>query len=161
MFGGGAALAKVCETSGLTTWVAEGLAGLNLAEYWFVLVETIVVTFTTEFVSNLAALSIFGPIVAAVASAKQFDPVKHLLVVTFASSYAFMLPMAGGPNMTVFSTGKVSFWGMARTGIMLNVFAIIMGSLYMHFVSPYLLGDDYGDLPVLGGQVICQNVTSA
>merc|ERR1740121_1873778 len=59
----------------------------------------LVICFVTEVVSNMATLSIFGSIIAATAQIKGYNPAQFLLVVTFASSFAFMLPMAGGLYM--------------------------------------------------------------
>merc|ERR1719229_860703 len=86
---------------------------------------------------------------AVTALRKGYDPVKFLLVVCLAASFAFMLPMAGGPNMVVYSTGKIPVHVMAKTGFALNIAAILLGSLYMCFVMPAPLGD-YSHLPVPG-----------
>mmetsp|Transcript_35395 Transcript_35395/g.48199 ORF Transcript_35395/g.48199 Transcript_35395/m.48199 type:complete len:87 (+) Transcript_35395:2-262(+) len=77
---------------------------------------------------------------------KGYDQVQLLLAVTFAASFAFMLPMAGGPNMVVYSTGRVSIRFMAMNGLFLNLSAVILGSLYIAFVMPGPLGS-YRGLP--------------
>lgn len=147
VFGGGAMIASGTVSSGLAAWVAEGLAGPAIGEYSFILLVSFVICFVTEVVSNMATLSIFGSIIAATAQLKGYDPVQLLLVVCFASSFAFMLPMAGGPNMVVYSTGRIGVGTMARYGLLLNLAAILLGSLYMAFVMPAALGDAYSALP--------------
>ena len=78
-----------------------------------------------------------------------YNQVQFLLAVSFASSFAFMLPMAGGPNMVVYSSGRVPVSSMARFGLCMNLVAILVGSLYVTFVLPALLswtGTSYADL---------------
>merc|ERR1719382_1817757 len=115
---------------------------VDTCEAVFLLVVTLVICFVTEMVSNMATVSI----IAATAQLKGFNPAQFLLVATFSSSFAFMLPMAGGPNMVVYSTGKVPVSRMAKYGLVLNLLAVVLGGLYMAFVMPALLGS-YSDLP--------------
>lgn len=140
VFGGGAMIAHGTVKSKLADFIAEQLGSLETNEFGFILCVTLVVCFVTEAVSNMATLSIFGSIIASTAHAKGYDPMQMLLAVTFASSFAFMLPMAGGPNMVAYSTGKVSINFMARTGLGLNIIAILVGSVYLCYVLPLLLG---------------------
>merc|ERR1712228_868505 len=130
---------------GLAAWVAENLGAAQTGETAFLLMVALVICFVTEVVSNMATLSIFGSIIAATAQLKGFNPVQFLLVVCFASSFAFMLPMAGGPNMVVYSTGKIKVAFMASHGFALNIISILIGTLYISFVMPSILGSS--DLP--------------
>ena len=56
------------------------------------------VAFVTEIVSNMSTLNIFGAIIVTAAHHMGYNQVQLLLAVSFAASFAFMLPMAGGPN---------------------------------------------------------------
>ena len=49
----------------------------------------------TEFVSNMSTLNIFGSIIVTAAHEMGYNQVQLLLAVSFAASFAFMLPMAG------------------------------------------------------------------
>jgi len=152
VFGSGFLLAKGTLESQLADLVACGLADIDMSQMGFIILVTFVTAFTTEFVSNMATTNIFGAIVVATAQKKGFDPVAALLTVTLASSFAFMLPTAGGPNMCVYSTGKVSIQFMAKHGLALNILAIVLGGLYMGFVMPTILGDSTSlPLPMLAG----------
>ena len=148
VFGGGALIAHGTVESGLAQIIAETLENLGLSFFAFNLVVVTVICFVTEVVSNMSTLSIFGPIMASAAQHMGNSPVHLLLGVTFAASFAFMLPMAGGPNMVVYSTGRVSVWQMASFGFCLNLVAILLGSLYVTFAMPALLGTEYEDLPM-------------
>jgi len=147
VFGGGAMIAYGTVESGLADLIAGGLANIGTGVFGFILVITIVVCFVTEVVSNMATLSIFGSIIATTAHALGYNQVQLMMVVCFAASFAFMLPMAGGPNMVVYSTGRVSIRYMASFGFFLNILAIIIGSLYTTLVLPSILGDAYDTLP--------------
>lgn len=148
VFGGGALVAHGTVESGLAQVIAKALENLGLNIFIFNLVVVTVICFVTEVVSNMSTLNIFGPIMATAAQHMGSSPVQLLLGVSFASSFAFMLPMAGGPNMVVYSTGRVSVRQMAKFGFCLNLVAIVVGTLYITFAMPVLLGDWYEDLPM-------------
>ena len=144
--------------AGLTSIVLFIIAffmALFMAVLTFIVLFTIVffmvifiACFLTEVISNMAMVSIFGPIIVSTAVVKGYDPVLMLLGVTLASSFAFMLPMAGGPNMTVYATGKVSVTFMAKHGFALNLTAVAFGTVYMFYVMPSFLGRYAGLIPV-------------
>mmetsp|Transcript_53907 Transcript_53907/g.101032 ORF Transcript_53907/g.101032 Transcript_53907/m.101032 type:complete len:544 (-) Transcript_53907:104-1735(-) len=143
VFGGGALIAHGTVECGLAQLIAEAVENLGLSTFAFNLVLVIVITFVTEVVSNMSTLNIFGPIMATAAQHMGHSPLEVLLGVTLASSFAFMLPMAGGPNMVVYSTGRISVAQMARFGFCLNILAILFGSVYITSVLPVLLGTGY------------------
>ena len=148
VFGGGALIAHGTVKCGLAQVIAEALQNLGFNFFMFNLVVVTVICFVTEVVSNMSTLSIFGPIMASAAVHMGTSPIQLLLGVTFASSFAFMLPMAGGPNMVVYSTGRVSVAQMASFGFCLNLIAILLGTLYIVFAMPVLLGTWYEGLPM-------------
>ena len=116
VFGGGSLIAHGTVACGLADLIDQSLERLGINEFLFVMLLLTVVAFITELVSNMSTLNIFGPIVVTAASHMGYNPVQLLLGVSFAASFAFMLPMAGGPNMVVYSTGRVSVSRMARFG---------------------------------------------
>ena len=61
---------------------------------------------------------------------------------------AFMLPMASGPMLVVYSTKRVSMHSMARNGLFASLAAILIGGVYMFTLLPVLLGDTGSDGPV-------------
>jgi len=146
VFGGGMLIAQGTLKSELAEWIAECLAEAGMNEFGFILVVTLVICSVTEVVSNMSTLATFGSIIASTAQVKGFDQVQFLLTVTFAASFAFMLPMAGGPNMVVYSTGRISIRFMAINGVILNLAAVMLGSLYIAFMMPGILGT-YKGLP--------------
>mmetsp|Transcript_25917 Transcript_25917/g.53754 ORF Transcript_25917/g.53754 Transcript_25917/m.53754 type:complete len:497 (+) Transcript_25917:263-1753(+) len=147
VFGGGMLIAHGTVKSELAQWIAECLAEMHTSEFGFIFVVTLIICSVTEVVSNMSTLATFGSIIATTAQMKGYDQVQLLLAVTFAASFAFMLPMAGGPNMVVYSTGRMRIRFMAMNGLFLNLSAVILGSLYIAFVMPGPLGS-YRGLPL-------------
>ena len=75
------------------------------------------------------------------------DPRITMLPATIAASCAFMFPIATPPNAVVFSSGRVTFAQMARTGLLLNLVAVMLLTVFLcTWVFP-LLGVEFGELP--------------
>ena len=104
IFGGGYMVAAGTLESGFAKWLADQIS--QMPEFSLAALVIFVICFLTEVISNMACVQIFGPILITIAGEMCYSPLKFLLIVCFASSFAFMMPMAGGPNMMVFGTGK-------------------------------------------------------
>ncbi|QDU32342.1 Sodium-dependent dicarboxylate transporter SdcS [Poriferisphaera corsica] len=134
LFGGGLAIAKAFIASGLTEIVAEQLTVLEGMPVLFVIfILCLVVTLMTEVTSNTATANVFLPIVLAAATAMEIDPIILMVPTAMAASCAFMLPVATPPNAVVFGAGKLRIYDMARYGVVLNVIAIVVISVFSWF----------------------------
>ena len=155
LFGGGFALAQGFTDSGLTHAIANQLKVLEGSNLLLVIaVITTVVIFLTEITSNTATASMFLPIIAALAVAMAIHPYGVMIAVALAASFAFMLPVATPPNAIAFSSHYFSIRQMAKTGIWLNLFGIIMISLFVMFYLPIIWGIDIHTLPgKLAGEI--------
>lgn len=140
VFGGGASIALGTTKSGLASVMANVLARTATDRLLFISLATLATSLTTELVSNMATLSIFGPVLAVTAQRAGLDSVQTLFAVTLASSFGFMLPMSTGPNLVLFARGGLPLRFMARHGAYLNVVAITCGALYFTYVLPITLG---------------------
>ena len=56
-----------------------------------------------------------------------------------AASCAFMLPIATGPNAIAYATGEVTIPQMIRVGFILNLLGIVLISLVIYLVAPYVV----------------------
>jgi len=133
-FGGGLALAKCFDLSGLAGWMGERMQGLDTLPYALVLLSALLaVVALSEVASNIATASMMMPVLAALAESMGTDPVPLLLCATLAASFGFGLPIATAPNTIVFSTGYLRTRDMARAGFLLDVVAILllMGFAYV------------------------------
>ena len=144
IFGGGYMAAFGTLESGFAKYLASQIT--PMPEFSLAVLVIFVICFLTEVISNMACVQIFGPILITIAGQMCYSPLKFLLIVCFASSFAFMMPMAGGPNMMVFGTGEdFDLKFMAKHGFVLNILACLIGMIYLNFVMPLILSpDQYG-----------------
>jgi sodium-dependent dicarboxylate transporter 2/3/5 len=127
LFGGGLSLASAIAGNGVDGFIASGLAGLGGLPHWvLVLAVAALVVLLTEITSNTAVTTTLMPVLAATAAATDSPPGILLTAAALAASCAFMLPVATPPNAIVFASGQVSIAQMARTGLGLNLLAIIV-----------------------------------
>jgi len=130
LIGGGFALAKGFQDTGLSTWCGErlGLLG-SVSPLVLLLVVCLLMTFLTELTSNTATAEMALPILAAAAIAMQVNPLLLMLPATLNASFAFMLPVATPPNAMVFGTGRLKVRQMARSGLWLNFAGVAIVAL--------------------------------
>ena len=148
LFGGGLAIAKAFQVSGLAQWFGENLSLLDALPYIVVLFcLSLIVNFLTEVTSNVATASVFMPVMAGVALAMNVHPFPLLTVVSLSASCAFMLPVATPPNAIVFGSGRIQMKDMVRAGLWLNFISVAIISLYVFHVLGFSWGIDIGVFP--------------
>ena len=136
LFGGGLALAKGMDSSGLVALITDTIAAGDFNSIATVSLLIILMLFMTELMSNVALVAVLAPVVAGIAIGLNIPILNVLIPVTMASSCAFMLPMATPPNAIVFASGYVKVNQMVRAGIVLNLIAVGLLILYYQFVIP-------------------------
>ncbi|XP_074867434.1 Na(+)/dicarboxylate cotransporter 3 isoform X4 [Carettochelys insculpta] len=133
LLGGGFAMAKGCEESGLSVWIGGHLHPLeSVPPAVAVVLTTIVIALFTEFASNTATIIIFLPILAELAIRLKVNPLYLMIPGTIGCSYAFMLPVSTPPNSIAFSSGHLLVKDMARTGLLMNLMGVLLLSLAMN-----------------------------
>ncbi|KAM5245866.1 Na(+)/dicarboxylate cotransporter 3 [Ctenodactylus gundi] len=133
LLGGGFAMAKGCEESGLSVWIGGQLHPLeNVPPVLAVLLITVVIAFFTEFASNTATIIIFLPVLAELAIRLRVHPLYLMIPGTVGCSYAFMLPVSTPPNSIAFASGDLLVKDMVRTGLLMNVMGVLLLSLAMN-----------------------------
>ncbi len=139
LFGGGMALAKGFEESGLAVWIGGQMASLSgLPIFLLVLVLIAAVNFLTEITSNLATTAMLLPVLAPMALSIDVHPFVLMVGAAVAASCAFMLPVATPPNAVVFGSGYLRIPDMVKKGFFMNIASIIVLSLFVYFVLPEL-----------------------
>ncbi len=127
LFGGGFALAKGIEVSGLSNFIANQLQFLKNYPLWVtILIIVITVTILSEVTSNVASIILIMPILGSLAKALNVDPLLLLIPAGFAASFGFMLHVATPPNTIAYASGYVKTRQMLRIGLIVNIIAIIM-----------------------------------
>ena len=148
LFGGGMALAKGFDVSGLATWIGGKMFLFKSLSYLFMFLAIITfVNFLTEITSNLATTAMLLPILAPLALQHNLHPYPLLVGAAVAASCAFMLPVATPPNAVVFGSGYLKISDMARTGIFLNLFSILFILGMVVFCLPFLWEFDAFQFP--------------
>lgn len=126
LFGGGIAIARGFEESGLSQALGGALsavAGLPLIVT--LLAICLLVTFLTEVTSNTATATLLMPVLAAAAAGAKMDPALLMIPATLSASCAFMLPVATAPNAIMFGTDRVTSRQMASAGLILNLLGAV------------------------------------
>lgn len=116
--------------------MANGVAQIFGNSHWLIII--IVVAFfiiaLTEFTSNTASAALLVPIFGVVGEAIGMP--KHILplVIGFGASCAFMLPVATPPNAIVYGTGYVKQIEMMKYGVWVNLFSIVLITIFASLV---------------------------
>ncbi len=132
VFGGGLALAGAFEKTGFTQFVGHSFKSLfaHLNPFLVLLILVAFGVFFTEVTSNTASASLLLPIIAEFTKVMGLPPYFLMFPLTLSLSFAFMLPSATPPNAIVLGSGDVKVKDMARIGFFMNVFVIIITSIY-------------------------------
>ena len=139
LFGGGLAIAQGFKDTGLAEWIGGQLILLNdVPLLVLLLVLVAAVNFLTEITSNLATTAMLLPVIASLALTVNVHPYILMVGATVAASCAFMLPVATPPNAVVFGSGYLNIPDMARTGFAMNLLSILLLTVIVYFLLPYL-----------------------
>lgn len=133
LLGGGFALAAGIEGSGLSTYMATLLGGLELlgptAQYGIVALSTVMLSAVA---SNTATVNVLLNVLP--------GSMPLLAVSTFASSCDFALPAGTPPNAIVFGSGYVRLPTMMKVGVALDVLASALLTVYGLVWVRFVLG---------------------
>jgi sodium-dependent dicarboxylate transporter 2/3/5 len=130
LFGGGIAIARAFEESGLSKSLGNLLSGIAGSPLIVTLIIVcLVVTFLTEVTSNTATATLLMPVLAAAAAGASLEPALLMVPAALSASCAFMLPVATAPNAIVFGTERVTTARMAREGVVLNFIGVVVIAL--------------------------------
>lgn len=138
LFGGGLSLANALKHVGLIELIGEQFQGISSTGFFIILGLTAVSLFLTEVMSNVALVTVFLPVVAAVATGMDINLLLLCIPVTLAASCAFMLPMSTPPNAIVFASGKIQIKDMVKAGLVLNTIAIVLIAILAQWVIPMI-----------------------
>lgn len=139
LFGGGMALAKGFELSGLALWIGNQMSLIQgFSVFIIVWIIIAAVNFLTEITSNLATTAMLLPVLAPLALQLDVHPYVLMVGAATAASCAFMLPVATPPNAVVFGSGYLRIPDMIRAGILMNLFSILLLLCMVYFLLPVL-----------------------
>ena len=126
LFGASFSIATAFTNTGLAQAVTEYISVFaQLPTFLMIAFVVGLIIFATEITSNTALISIALPIIYSFIQMNGIENGETILfMITIASSYAFMLPIATAPNAIAISTGVVKISKMARIGLILNMLGL-------------------------------------
>jgi sodium-dependent dicarboxylate transporter 2/3/5 len=132
LFGGGFALSKGFDDSGLTSWLASILDILShLNPVLIVISVCAFIAFVSEFASNVATIQLSLPVLSAICISSGINSMLLMIPATFAASYAFMMPVGTAPNTIIFGSERLKTSDMMKPGIFLNIAGVLIVTLAM------------------------------
>ena len=150
LFGGGMAIASAFGKSGLAFWIANLLSTMNgVSLFLLILIIVVSINLLTELTSNMATTAMLLPVLVTMALAINVHPYFLLVSATLAASCAFMLPVATPPNAIVFGSGLLKIEDMFKKGIWMNLFSVIVISLIVYYILPYVFDLSKDLVPLL------------
>ena len=141
LFGGGLSLADSLASTGIINIIGDQFKGLDSEGWVFIIGLSTVSLFLTEVMSNVALVTIFLPVVGAIAVGAGIPPIQLCIPVTIAASCAFMFPMSTPPNAIVFASRRITIGQMAKAGFILNLITILVIAFLVKFLFPFILGN--------------------
>jgi sodium-dependent dicarboxylate transporter 2/3/5 len=135
LFGGGFAIAGGFKESGLDLILGQAIKPLlTIHPLLIVAIVSLLLVLMTELASNTAATATLLPVMIGTARAMQLNPLLLMIPTTIAASLGFMLPVGTPPNAIVFSSGHVPMSKMIKAGLILDLLAVVLVTLWVYFV---------------------------
>ena len=148
LFGGGFALAKGFQVTGLSAFIGDKFAGLAGMPPLVTIISICTgLTFLTELTSNTATTEMILPILASVAVAMKTNPLLLMIPATISASCAFMMPVATPPNAIVFGSGRIKISDMARVGIFINIIGVLVVTGLFYLIGTVVFAIDPSVFP--------------
>lgn len=132
LFGGGLTLSAILGATGASKELGNLVAIVFGGAHPYLVILAVVgfIIILTEFTSNTASAALLVPVFAGVAQQMDMPPLVLVMMIGVGASCAFMLPVATPPNAIVFGTGAMRQRDMILAGGVLNIFCVIILSLW-------------------------------
>ncbi|HMP74574.1 MAG TPA: DASS family sodium-coupled anion symporter [Kiritimatiellia bacterium] len=131
MYGGAIALGSALHSSGASTWIVnETLAGTELTPLQLLILLGVLSLLLTEFISNVAVVSVMMPIGLGLASAHGLSPEAVTLAIALPSGLSYVMPMGTPATAIAYSSGFMSqreffTYGTLMNALSLGAFALV------------------------------------
>jgi len=140
LFGGGMAIAKAMESTGLIQIIADVVAQNPMSSIFVYIILIGSMLFLTELMSNVALATIYIPVVIGIANGLVMNPLLLAIPVAMAASCAFMMPISTPPNAIVFSSGHIRVRQMIKVGFLLNLISVLILVLAAFTIINWVFG---------------------
>jgi di/tricarboxylate transporter len=125
---GSLALGTALDKTGLTTVLADWLAGLSGATGPFVVLVGffLLSVLISELMSNSGTVALLGPVTISVAAKMGINPMALLAAITFGSSAAFAMPIGYQTSLMIYGPGGYRFKDFILMGIPLDLLLAVL-----------------------------------
>jgi di/tricarboxylate transporter len=136
---GSLALGAALDKTGVTTVLADWLAGLSTTTGPFVVMAGffLLAVLISELMSNSGTVALLGPITVSVATAMGINPMSLLAAITFGSSAAFAMPIGYQTSLMIYGPGGYRFRDFIQMGIPLDLILAILALLLIPYFWPF------------------------
>jgi di/tricarboxylate transporter len=137
VFGGSVCLGKAMTYTGVSQLISDLLtyvSGTNALVALIIL--CLLATFTTEFISSVAAAAIYAPIALVLAESLQANPMTFCVALMISISSSFVTPIGSETNTMVFGPAGYKFADYLKLGLPLTVVILIANIFITTFVFP-------------------------
>ncbi len=133
LLGGSFAMAQGIQGSGLSGWVGGELARLrDFSPFMQVLLASLATVGLSAVASNTATTSVMLNVLHKAVAPEMSSTV--LFSATISASCDFALPAGTPPNAIVFASGYLTIPRMAKTGVLLDVLAACVSSVWCYLI---------------------------
>ncbi len=148
LFGGGFALAKGFQVTGLSDFIGNRMIGLSIVHpVVMIALICLTLTFLTELTSNTATSQMILPILASIAGVMKVNPLILMIPATISCSCAFMLPVATPPNAIVFGSKRIKIVEMAKVGVFINFIGVPIITFFSYGLGSFIMNIDLNVFP--------------
>lgn len=140
---GGISLGISMKSTGLAEWIVGSIEWSAFGAITLLVVFSAVAVLMSNFLSNTVTATLLIPLAVSLATSgiagEGFSLIIVSLVIGVSASMAMMLPISTPPNAIAMSTGTIQTGDMAKAGVSVGVFGILLVTLYAIFYWPFLL----------------------
>ena len=136
---GSLALGAALNKTGITTVLADWLAGLSATTGPFLVMAGffVLAVLISELMSNSGTVALLGPITIAVATKMGINPMSLLAAITFGSSAAFAMPIGYQTSLMIYGPGGYRFKDFILMGIPLDLILALLALLLIPYFWPF------------------------
>jgi len=135
---GSLALGTALDKTGLTTLLADWLAGLSTTTGPFLVMAGFffLAVIISELMSNSGTVALLAPITISVAAKMGINPMSLLAAITFGSSASFAMPIGYQTSLMIYGPGGYRFKDFILMGIPLDLILALIALLLIPYFWP-------------------------
>ena len=134
-FAGSICLGNAISETGLSDLMAKGVIGISTNPYWALVLICLIVTFITEFISNVGAAAVFAPVGYSIATSLGVNPMTFMVGIMISASSSFATPGSCDTLDLITGPGGYKFSDFPRIGVPMNFIilaATVLSTLYFY-----------------------------